>query len=61
MNKINFSELIQAITTFINKAVKWIDVNIISNIGAIVKFIGNLIIKLLLLAVDLVKWMINLF
>ena len=61
MTKISFSELIQAIMTFIDKAVKWIDVNIISNIGAIVKFIGNLIIKLLLLAVDLVKWIINLF
>ena len=61
MNKINFSELIQIITTFLNKAFKWIDANIISNIGAIVKFIGNLIIKLLLLVVDLVKWVMHLF
>ncbi|MCR4275566.1 MAG: hypothetical protein NUV83_02325 [Candidatus Wolfebacteria bacterium] len=59
--KINFSELIKATTLFVGKSVSWINLNVIHNIGATIKFIGNLIIKLLLLAIDLVKWVMHLF
>jgi len=61
IDKINFSELIKIITSFAGKSVSWINLNVIHNIGATIKFIGNLIIKLLLLAVDLVKWAMRLF
>ncbi|MCL5004736.1 MAG: hypothetical protein M1170_02205 [Patescibacteria group bacterium] len=49
------------ITSFVGKSVSWINLNVIHNIGATIKLIGNLIIKLLLLAIDLVKWVMHLF
>ena len=61
ISKINFLELIKAATLFVNKSVSWININVIHSIGAIIKLIGNLIIKLLLLAIDLVKWVMHLF
>ncbi|GEM_PF-6773501 len=59
ISKINFSELIQAITTFINKTVGWVDSNIIHNLGAILKSLGNLIVKMLLFMADAVKWLVS--
>jgi len=62
MATINFLELLKNIASFVGKFVTWINLNIIHNAGVVlkyVKYVGNLIVKILLLIAGLIKWLIG--
>lgn len=39
--------------------IKWFDINVFSDIDALIKSIGNFVIKFLEILISLIRWVIN--
>ncbi|MEK7162950.1 MAG: hypothetical protein AAB696_01545 [Patescibacteria group bacterium] len=52
-------DIIQAILNFFNYAASWFDQNIASGIAGFLKSIGELIIKILEIIIEIIKWLIS--